>query len=79
MEITLEDELELRYLEKIIKGYKGARIHPGKSRKIYDLSKIHESISSTAIFNKMSKMIAEHQIPEFIDATNLKFSPLMKN
>ena len=67
------------YLSSIVKGYKGAGIHPKKYQILYYLAKVHEAVTSPPRFDKERKMIKSKEFLQHISDTKLKEVPMIRS
>lgn len=70
---------DLAYVQKILKGFQGVKIHPLKYQILYYLARVHEAMLSPKIFDESRSKIESKEILTYIEETNLKNVPLIKN
>jgi hypothetical protein len=73
----LPGDIDYGYLEKILKGHRGALVHPDKFDILYYLARTHEAILSPTIFDKKRQLIRDNEIGEYIETTSLREAPLI--
>jgi|GEM_PF-3251946 len=67
------------HLRHVIDGYRGAEKYPQKFKLLQYLAKIHEAITSPAIFESTRDRISRKEMEQYIIQTSLKDAPLIKN
>jgi hypothetical protein len=70
---------DFNYVSNIIRGYRGAAIHHKKFQILYYLARTHEAIASTRIFDGTRQLIGKNELPEYIEQTNLRSVPMIRN
>ncbi len=77
LDLSNADVLDLEHLPQVIKGRNGAKIHPKKYQILFYLARVHETITSAAVFSKEREMIHEGKIKEHILNTSLQNTPMI--
>lgn len=75
--LPADDYLDQIHLTHIINGRNGAKIHSKKYQILFYLARVHEAITSAAIFAKEHEMILEKRIQEHILNTDLQYIPMI--
>lgn len=65
------------YINKILKGYRGALTNEKKFETLYALARTHETITSYDIFEKSKEKIKMKELNEYIKLTDLKNAPII--
>lgn len=78
LNIPSDNHLDLIHVNRILKGYKGAKIHPKKYQILFYLARVHEAITSPLIFTNTIKNILERNILQHINETSLQEIPMIK-
>lgn len=77
-QIPVDNYLDLIHLHRIIKGYKGAEVHPKKYQILFYLARAHEAMTSTPIFTRTVERIVQKNIIQHINDTNLRSVPMIR-
>lgn len=77
-EIPHYNYLDLIQLHRIIKGYRGAKVHPKKYQILFYLARVHEAMTSPKMFANTQQRILQKTIPEHIRETGLRFIPMIR-
>lgn len=76
--IPSENYLDLIHLYRIVKGYKGAKVHPAKYQILFYLARVHEAMTSPPIFTNTVERIVQKNIVQHVNATSLRFVPMIR-
>lgn len=70
---------DIEYIKSIIKGFRGAVVHPEKYDRLYYFTKVHEAIVSSKLFDTTRSKIGLNEMEQYIKNTNLRLAPMIKN
>jgi len=76
-DIPLENFNDISFVQRVLRGYRGAKVHPKKFQTLFRLARTHEAITSCKAFDTSREKIPEkEQMKDYIDHTGLKLAPL---
>lgn len=78
LDIPSDNFNDLVYVDRMILGYKGAKVHPKKYDKLYYLARTHEAIVSPTVFNYARPLIERQELIDHLKQTNLKEVPMIR-
>lgn len=78
-QFTEDNFRDLAYVQKILTGFQGAKVHLLKYQILYYLARVHEAMTSPRIFDESRSRIKSKEILSYIEETNLRNVPLIKN
>lgn len=79
-ELSLQDDnaRDYNYLGMILRGYRGALVHPKKFQVLYYLGRVHEALTSYTVFRNNRERIEHTRMLEHINETNLRLAPIIR-
>ena len=76
--IPTDNYLDLIHLNRVIRGYKGAEVHPKKYQTLFYLARVHEAMTSPDMFTRTLERIVQKNITQHINETSLRFVPMIR-